>query len=196
MRPAPLLGAASVLALAWAVLPASGLPPFTGHMLGHVLVVAVAAPLLALAVAGGRLDPVPRAPRLLGAFVASMLELVAVWAWHAPALHHAARHATGAFVAEQATFLGTGFLLWIAAIGGGPALREERALQGIGGLLFTSMHMTLLGALLGLAERPLYGHGTVLDQQVGGALMLLVGGASYLLGAVGLVARLLRPVAP
>jgi hypothetical protein len=61
------------------------------------------------------------------------------------------------------------------------------------------MHMTLLGALLALSPRPLYRHvaafgglSPLQDQHLGGAIMLLVGGASYLLGGLWLTARLLR----
>jgi putative membrane protein len=63
------------------------------------------------------------------------------------------------------------------------------------------MHMTLLGVLLALAPRPLYGQGEVTclgltltarqDQELGGVLMLLVGAAVYLAGGVALLARLL-----
>jgi putative membrane protein len=184
-----------MLALIWG-LPRGGVPPFSAHMLAHMSLVAVAAPLLALGLAGSRLDPVPRVPLLFSALGASMVELVVVWVWHAPALHHAARHTSGAAALEQASFLASGLWLWVAALGGSAELRRQRAVQGVTGLLFTSMHMTLLGALLSLASRPLYGHGTVLDQQVGGAIMLLVGGASYLAGALWLTWELLRGRSP
>ena len=67
---------------------------FFAHMTMHMGVVAVAAPLLALGVAGGRFDPVRKAPAAVRSDSGSVLELVVVWAWHAPALHHAARHST------------------------------------------------------------------------------------------------------
>jgi putative membrane protein len=70
---------------------------------------------------------------------------------------------------------------------------------GVVGLLLTSMHMTLLGALLALPPRPLYQHPggfagftPLQDQHLGGAIMLLGGGVSYLLGGLGLTAALLR----
>jgi putative membrane protein len=44
--------------------------------------------------------------------------------------------------------------------------------------------MTLLGALLALSRRPLYGHAdasvAVADQQLGGAVMLVAGGCVYI----------------
>jgi putative membrane protein len=63
------------------------------------------------------------------------------------------------------------------------------------------MHMTLLGSLIALTPRPLYGHVAAAsraaapsldDQHRGGVIMLLVGGASYLAGGLWLSARLLE----
>ena len=194
-RPKTFAAGVGVLLAVWVwPLPWLSTPPFATHMAMHMALVAVAAPLLALGVAGGRLDPVPRARWLFAAIPASIAEGIAVWAWHAPALHHAARHETWAFLLEQATFLATGLWLWGAALGGSAALRRERAAAGITGLLLTAMHMTLLGALIALSRRELFGHGhggslgPLVDQQLGGAIMILVGGAAYLAGGLGLAA--------
>jgi putative membrane protein len=124
----------------------------------HMGVVAVAAPLLAVGAAGGRLDPVRKAPRLFAPIPASVLELVLVWAWHAPVLHHAARHGTAWLAAEQGTFLLTGLVVWLSVFGGDAQGAGPRRAAGVVGLLLTSMHMTLLGALLPLTPRPLYAH--------------------------------------
>ncbi len=176
--------------------------PFAAHMLMHMGVVAVAAPLLALAVAGSSFDPVPRAPGVFVAIPASLAELFAVWGWHAPTLHHAARHTTGGLLLEQATFLVSGLWVWLAALGGDARAGGTRAGTGMVALLLTSMHMTLLGALIALAPRPLYvhahahgAHGVGLspleDQQIGGAIMLRAGGAAYLAGGLWLGALIL-----
>jgi putative membrane protein len=165
----------------------------------HMGVVAVAAPLLAVGVVGGRLDPVRKTPRLFAPIPASVLELIAVWAWHMPALHQMARHSTVGLVAEQGMFLITGLLLWLSACGGEAWYRRTRAAAGVVGLLLTAMHMTLLGALLALSPRPLYAHvdgfaglTALEDQHLGGAIMLLVGGIAYLLGGLWLTVGLLR----
>ena len=192
---------ACALGVAWlgpAHLLAPG--PFSAHMTMHMAVVAITAPLLALALAGSVLDPVPRAPALFAAIPASIVELFAVWAWHAPALHHVARHSTIGLILEQTTFLASGLFVWIAALGGDARTGGTRTGAGIVALLLTSMHMTLLGALLALAPRSLYPHGShggsaidpLEDQHLGGAIMLLVGGAAYLAGGMGLSAALLR----
>ncbi|MET0388903.1 MAG: cytochrome c oxidase assembly protein [Polyangiales bacterium] len=176
--------------------------PFTGHMTMHMAVVAVASPLWAFALAGSGQDPVRRAAWLFPPLPISVLELIAVWAWHAPGPHHFARHSVLGLVLEQATFLVSGLGLWLAAFGGNAELRSVRAGQGALALLLTSMHMTLLGALLALPPRPLYaghghGHGHAAltpleDQHLGGAVMLVVGGVVYLLGGLLLAVELLR----
>lgn len=210
-------GGLVVLGAAWlGPLPELSRHSFTAHMAMHMAVVAVAAPLLALWLAGSRFDPVRRmasAPPspgppwpaallaiALSPIVASVIEFLVVWAWHAPALHHAARNAAGWRVIEQASFLFVGLLVWLAAFGGGAGQRRQRAAAGIGGLLLTSMHMTLLGVLLTVATRPLYPHGAQVafgltamqDQHLGGVLMLLFGGIAYLAGALVLLLGLLR----
>lgn len=194
-----------LLGFAWlGPLPELAGHSFAAHMGLHVLVVTVAAPLLAIGFAGGRLDPVRRAPILFLAVPASFIELIVVWVWHAPALHHAARQAPAMLMLEQTSFLAAGLLVWLAAFGGG---RRERAAAGIAALLFTSMHMTLLGVLLALAGRPLYPHAgaeplgltPLQDQHLGGVLMLVFGGTTYLAGGLYLLAGLIReerPVAP
>lgn len=174
---------------------------FSAHMALHMGVVALAAPLIALGLAGGKYDPVCRAPCWFPPIPLSVLELIVVWAWHAPALHHAARHSAPGFVAEQAAFLVAGLAVWLSAFGGTRVRRQERAGAGVAALLLTSMHMTLLGALLALTPRALYLHGGHLeelspldDQHLGGAIMLLVGGAAYLAGGLWLTAGIVRRV--
>ena len=195
-----LLGAGLLsLLVAWlGPLPALAQQSFAAHMAMHMTVVAVAAPLLAIGLAGSGADPVPRVAWLFSPVLASVLEFIVVWAWHAPMLHHAARHAVSMRVLEQGSFLGVGLLLWLAAFGGGTPAPRDRMAAGIGGLLLTSMHMTLLGVLLASASRPLYAHGAaqgfadaLQDQQLGGVLMLGVGGVAYLGGALILLGRLL-----
>ncbi|MBS7539592.1 cytochrome c oxidase assembly protein [Ancylobacter lacus] len=205
-RRAAILAGLALLALLWAgPLRGAGHHGFTAHMAMHMGVVALAAPLLALGLAGGRLDPTPRHGALLAPLPLAMLEFAAVWSWHVPALHEAARASGAVFALEQASFLGAALLLWLACLGA--AEREGRRLLGALALLITSMHMTLLGALIAFASRPLYGHGghgagpaaqvaeqvaeQVADQQMGGIVMLLVGGAVYLAGGVALMAGVL-----
>jgi putative membrane protein len=198
----PLLSGLAVLTLIWlGPLPGLARHFFSAHMTMHIGIVAVAAPLIAIGMTGRRFDPVRRMPAVFAPVPASIVELFVVWGWHAPLLHQAARLHETIFTVEQATFLGAGLFLWLSVLGGTPNTSNWRMGAGIGALLFTSIHMTLLGALFSLASRPLYlhvnpadpGFSHLADQHLGGAIMLLVGGASYLLGALWLTAALLRP---
>ena len=90
-RPLSLMLGLATLGAVWlGPLPAMADRLFVGHMLMHMLVVAVAAPLLAIGLAGGRLDFSARLPILFSPILASVIELFVVWAWHMPTLHHAA----------------------------------------------------------------------------------------------------------
>lgn len=196
----PMIGIAGlcVLAFAWfGPLPGLVQESFAAHMWLHMLVVGVAVPLIAAWMA----------PRLAITsvltlpIVVSILDFIVVWGWHAPVLHHASRSETWVLAIEQLSFFGVSLLVWLVALAG----RDEgnAALGGAMALFFTSMHMTLLGALLGLSQRPLYaGHhaggegwlglSPLADQQVGGVVMLAIGGVVYLAGGLILMARVLR----
>jgi putative membrane protein len=188
VRPLPLLAGLAILALVWGgPLLGADRASFAAHMIAHMGVVAVAAPLLALGL--------PSAPVLVGPAAATLVEFGLVWGWHAPALRAAAATSLPATVAEQASFLLAGLLVWHACLRAG-------GLAGATGLLFTSMHMTLLGALLALAPRPLYGDawvsclgvplGAAADQGLGGTVMFAVGAVAYLAGGLALIARSLE----
>ena len=185
MRPPTLIAGLALLPVGWA-LSRYGM---SGHMAAHMIAVAIAAPLIALGLQGGRFDPAARWPRFASPLPAALIEAVIVWGWHVPALRSLAAHHPAALVAEQASFLAAGLLLWSAVL----APRHRAA--GVGALLVTSMHMTLLGALIGLAPRPLYMHhgpDALADQQVAGVVMLLVGGIAYLVGGLAMLGRLLQ----
>jgi putative membrane protein len=197
MRLVPCTLGLLTLAVAWSGVAGHS---FSAHMSVHMAVVAVAAPLLAIGIAESRWDPVRRSPVLFSAIIASLVELAIVWVWHTPLLHAAARQNVLVLAAEQSSFLLSGLFLWISAFGGDPQLRRARGATGIAALLLTVMHMTLLGALLALAPRPLYEHAhahgglsALDDQHLGGAIMLVVGGVSYLAGGLWLSFELLRP---
>jgi putative membrane protein len=202
MRRALLITGLVTLGAAWlGPLPQLAERAFFAHMTMHMAVVAVASPLIALGIAGTQLDPVRYVPTLFSPVPVSVLELCVVWTWHAPALHQAARHQSAALIIEQVMFLLCGLLMWLSAFGGDDrqdGSRSRRA-AGVVGLLLTSMHMTLLGALLALAPRALYAHAEtfprltpIQDQHLGGAIMLIAGGVAYLAGGLWLTVGLMR----
>ena len=185
MRRAALPFGLALLPVGWAAATAGGM---TGHMAGHMIAVAVAAPLVAWGLGGSPLDPARRWPRLASPMAAMLVALVVVWGWHLPAARALADGSAAWLIVEQACFLLAGLFLWSAVLGAG----DERRASGVGALLLTSMHMTLLGALIGLAPRELYAHGHGLeDQQLGGVVMLMVGAASYFVGGLAMLGTLL-----
>ena len=197
----------AVLALAWAgPLPGLVQASFAAHMTLHMSVVGIGVPLLAAGLAPLVAGRGLLRSQLVLPIAVSLLDLLVVWGWHAPALHHASRSTPLALVAEQASFAAVALLVWLVALSASSQSRHQAALAGAMALFFTSMHMTLLGALIGLAPRPIYGgHGhdpwlglsPLADQQLGGVIMLAIGGVIYLAGGLVLMGRVLqRHVAP
>lgn len=197
MRRASLIGGLWVLALVWlGPLLTAWRESLAAHMLAHMGVIALAAPLLALGLAGATSITLPSTAPV----IASLVEFIVVWVWHAPAARLWAETSTAGTVAEQLSFLGAGLFLWLSCLAGSNDSLSRAT--GAFALLLTSMHMTLLGALMALSPRPLYGMADVTcfgaqlsasqDQQFGAVIMLGVGGAVYLAGGVSLLAGVLR----
>jgi putative membrane protein len=186
----PLAAGGAILALAWlGPLPGLVHASFTAHMVLHMTVVGLGVPLVAAGLVRARDWPEEGWPGLTVA--ASLIDFAVVWIWHAPALHHASRSDGGVLALEQASFAAAALLLWMTALTGPP-------LAGAMALFLTSMHMVLLGALLGLAPRLLYaghaGHGAagmdpLTDQQTGGVIMMALGGVIYFGAATHRAAR-------
>lgn len=202
-----------VLALVWlGPLLTAWRESFAAHMLAHIGVVAIGAPLIALGIAPPVICLPASSPRkrreerslpllLSLPIVASLVELIVVWGWHVPAARSWVETSTFATAFEQATFLAAGLFLWLSCLASSSANASAHRAAGAFGLLLTTVHMTLLGALLALSPRPLYGLGEVTcfgltldagqDQQLGAVIMLFVGAAVYLAGGLTLLARLL-----
>ncbi len=171
---------------------------YSAHMVQHLLLTLVAAPLLAYArpaaalVAGlpaaGR-DVVRQAGtgglRQVGHALARPLVVwavgaLALWAWHMPSLYEAALAHDALHVVEHASFLGVAVLFWSLVVNSGRRRGVARPVAAL--LVFANgVQGTALGAVLLFASTPLYpGHdaGAALwgrspmdDQQLAGALM-------------------------
>lgn len=189
-------------------LDALGTALFSAHMIQHLLLMVVAAPLLVL---GAPLVPVlwalPRSTRhavgrswhRAGALRAAwhglnhpllvwLLYAAALWVWHLPVLFQAALEEPFIHELEHISFLGTALLFWWVLIQ--PVGR--RRLSYTAGVLFvftTALHSCILGALIALARTPLYPiyaarvwNTTVLeDQQLAGLIMWMPMGFIYLM---------------
>jgi putative membrane protein len=103
------------------------------------------------------------------------LQGAAIWFWHAPKFYNLALADPGWHFVEHAGFaLGAG-LFWWSVLG-------RHSAAALPALLFTFMHMGMLGALLTFAQTPLYDDRLDLqDQQLAGLIMWVPGGLPYLI---------------
>ncbi|WDR02211.1 cytochrome c oxidase assembly protein [Devosia algicola] len=170
---------------------------FSAHMLLHLGIVVVAAPLLAFG-AASRLPPITGFGNALNwGLLAGLFEMIAVWGWHIPLLHDAAGHSASLFILEQASFLLGGLAVW----GVGFSASNRGAIASAAIILFlTFTHMTMFGLMLTLAPNLLYdpdlcrgafGLDRLSDQHLGGVLMAVGGGIPYLVGTAWAISRVL-----
>lgn len=182
------LAGAWVVALVLMVSPLCALTSalFSARMAHHVVLMALVAPLLALA-----LPKRWQAPRHSALVVYSItaIHAVLVWLWHSPWPYAAALESHAVFWVMELTLLGSAVFFW-------RAIASPLAPLGIAimSLFFTSVQMGLLGALITFAPVALYGpHLTTTidwnltaleDQQLAGLLLWVVGALSYVAAAV------------
>ena len=191
-----LLAGALVLACLWfGPLPAMSRTAFSAHMILHLGVVALVAPLLAagLVRAGARV----KGPLRRWMALAFAMEMIVVWGWHAPGPHEAAARHVGVFVIQQLSFLAVGLAVWWLGLA---AQRRSDLMTAMFGFALTLMHITMLGGLLLMAPKLIYpadlclgafGFEQLEDQRFGGVLMAAWGGLAYLVGGIVLGYRLL-----
>jgi putative membrane protein len=141
------------------------------HMVQHMVLIGIAAPLLGLSL------PALRFPSA-AAFV---LHGSAIWLAHAPAVlaWMAASHA--AHIGAHAALFGSSLLFW-------SALRQSSGEASLW-LLATMIHTGILGALLTFAPRELYAGHSLADQQLAGLVMWVPGGFLYLAAGLAFARR-------
>ncbi len=177
-HPKMALGGVGVLGLAFvSPLCALSVALFSARAAHHVLLVAVAAPLVALAF------PVRRCRHLGAAFLISTATL---WLWHVPAFYDPALANTGLYWLMQGSLLGSAMWFWRALFAAPP-------LSAMGVAILAMAQMGMLGALLTFAPDPLYatharstlpwGVGPLVDQQLAGLLMWVPGFIPYAVAA-------------
>jgi putative membrane protein len=130
---------------------------------------------------------------------AASLHGLALWGWHAPGAFDAALASGWLHAFEHASFFGTALLFWRAL---GNARLAWHVAPALGAAFFTLIHSGLLGALISLAPRPLYGWygatelwglSTIEDQQLAGLLMWVPMGGVYFATCLYLASRLVAP---
>lgn len=182
------------------------------HMVQHVLLVAVAPPLLVLGGAGRRMRAVlgpsgmRRSPPL-GLLSSAGLYALGIWAWHIPGLYEAALAGPAMHLLMLASLLAAGLLFW-STVAQQETAPAERAGAVALVLLATMIHTGLLGAMLAFARQPWYpvhvlraagsGLSPADDQQLAGLIMWVPMGAIFLAAALMTVQRWLfgLPAAP
>lgn len=194
--------AAALAVLAVALLPplaTSAHDSLTAHMVQHVLLLVVAAPLLAL---GAPLPTLvwalPGPWREAGlriwraalrshgrrwaswAAVTLLAQSLVMLAWHAPALYTEALHLDVLHVVQHASYVLTATAFsW--AVGVGSPQRHGAAVPV---LFVAALPGTALGAALTLAGTPWYaGYPSMADQQLAGVVMWGFAGLAYVLAA-------------
>lgn len=158
---------------------------FSARVAHHVLLVAIVAPLLALAM--------PARPKLSLQWLVTIHALV-LWFWHAPPIYEAAIVSGPLYWSMQLGLLGSAFLLWQRIFAA-----ETQLGASLLALLATIVQMGMLGALLTFAREPLYeAHLTTTlpfgltphaDQQLAGLIMWVPAALPYLFVAILLVTR-------
>lgn len=173
---------------------------FSAHMLQHMLLAYLAAPLLALSSAGiAAFWALPRRTRLAAGpwwrrqdRIRSLLSALThpatiwlafaltYWLWHAPLFYEAAIRFSWVHYLEHATMLGAACLFWWAVVQ--PTGRRRLPLgAAVPFLLAASLQGMILSSLLAFSSRPLYqtyvvaaealGISALADQQLAGMLM-------------------------
>jgi cytochrome c oxidase assembly factor CtaG len=201
----------TVLALALvSPLHEAGERSFTMHMIEHELIMLVATLLFAESGAGGILAwGLPRPLRLaLGGNwkgplqqlwryltdpgVATVVQGVVLWVWHAPPLFDRALESDGWHAAQHLCFVAASLLFWCAMLG----RRRGGYLLSAACLFLTTMVEGALGALMALSQSPWYadyaamgvtgiGIDPTTDQQLAGLIMWIPGGLLH--GGVALL---------
>lgn len=178
------LAATAVLALAFvSPLCAMAVALFSARVVHHVLLVAVAAPLLAAAWPSRRSS---------GAALPFLISTALLWAWHLPAAYDLALRDIAVYWIMQLSLLGSAVWFWRAV------LAERSAIEAMLWSLAGLMQMGLLGAILTLAPAQLYaahalaplgwGLSPLADQQLGGLIMWVPAMLPYL-AVIALTAR-------
>jgi putative membrane protein len=162
---------------------------FSARIAHHMLMVAVAAPLLTLAL--------PR--KLPGTWLtgAGLAHMIILWLWHAPLAYAWAIEGLATYWLMELSLLASAMAFWSAVWA-----RRGEPPAVIVALILTMAQMGLLAALITFAQAPLYaphfmttqawGLSPLEDQQLAGLIMWAPGALPYFAAVLWLAARWLR----
>jgi putative membrane protein len=169
----------------------------SAHMLQHLLLTLVVAPLWLIGTPAWLLEPLTRRPVLnrIGylatrAVVAFLVPSFVFSIWHIPSFYDAALRSESIHVVEHLMFLGTALLAWWPIVGPLPAWPRLSAPLQCVYLFALTLPGSLVGALITFSAPGLYapyvtaprifGLSLATDQQLAGLLMWVVTGTVYL----------------
>jgi putative membrane protein len=186
--------AAAVLALSATAFLVHDFGPLSRQMALHIALMNVAAPLAASLPARR-----PGASRAAWLWLLAVLQIVLLWAWHAPPVQRHVVDSPVLHAVMHASLFVIAFGFWRALL----RLPSASRWHGIAVLLLTGKLTCLLAVLLIFAPRLLYalpahGHGAgaplpgLADQQLAGLLMVAACPLSYLVAGLIVAARILR----
>jgi putative membrane protein len=172
---------------------------FAAHMAQHVLLLAVASPLVVLSAPWTRLwQSLPRA--LTHPLVAWTLFNVTMIVWHIPALYDLTLRSGALHVLEHCLFFSTGLLFWGVAFDSARLATWWRIAYLTTGMLVG----WLIALVLAFATSPLYsayaalphrpwGLSELADQQIAAGVMWVPGSLAYTVAIIVFVYRWLEP---
>ena len=198
MTKSAVASATAVLFAGAAVLLMYELGHFSMHMLLHIASMNIIAPLLAaLVVTRQKID----GTRTFWLWIATFVQIVLLWTWHAPAVHGVIIRSPALGVTLHVVLFLAALLFWLALL----TISAASRWQTVPALLLTGKLACLLAALLIFAPRTLYESADHLahaaenfsalrpldDQQLAGLLMITACPLSYLVAAVIITAQLI-----
>jgi putative membrane protein len=191
---------------------------FALHMIQHEILMLIAAPLLVV----GRPLPlwlwslpwrvrsgIARVTRgravqivwtaLLSPMAAWLLHALVLWIWHVPRFFEGALRDAAVHDTQHVCFLASALVFWAAMV---EARKQAQQGAAIVYLFTTTIHTSVLGALITFAARPWYaaylqtprewGLSALEDQQLGGLIMWVPGSLVYVGVALALLVRWIR----
>jgi putative membrane protein len=193
-----LCAAAAVLTIVFSeqVFASLSLPPLTRHMAGHILLMNLLGPVLALC-----LLEHARSDQTRGLLLPTAVQLTALWLWHMPAALAWAHGSAAADLLMKVTLFAAALWFWLAVFRQSGAARWRAILV----LLITGKLFCMLGALLIFAPRLLYSRpfmhdmaahlpAALEDQHLAGLLVITACPASYVLAGIVIAARWLGEI--
>jgi putative membrane protein len=184
-----LLSVIAVIAGGLVASASSSFGPLSTHMVTHIAVMNIAAPIIAIALS--RLGVAPRSSGSLWA--AGAVQLLILIAWHMPPLHQALAASSVLASVTGSVLLFSSIVFWLALT----AHAADAPWQAMLALLLTGKVACLMGGILVFAPRALYATthhaaaGALADQQLAGLMMLALCPLSYVVAGITIAAQMM-----